>query len=750
MQLALYRKYRPQKFNQVLGQAHITDALSNAIKLGNVSHAYLFSGTRGTGKTSVARIFATEIGTTANDLYEIDAASNRGIDDIRELREAVNTLPFESKYKVYIIDECLTEDHLVTMSDGSVKSIKDVKNGDMVMSVDTKTGGLIQKKVSNFFSRETKELIHIRTPKAKISCTPTHRLWVLRNGEFVLTQAKNISNTDFLFSPRTMPHVVKNTLSSDQLAFLALIQCDGHISKDSDTIQVEVSKDKGYFINFFKKGIKAWGKEGTFSMTTTSRGTVLLRYYSSQLKEELIKLKCFSGKKSSIVDIPDEVFKAPIESIVAYIDTCFCCEGDATHTKSTRLYKLSLSMVSEVFVKKLQLLMKKVGVSASIMEIERESDKHNTVFRLNLTGYDLRLFQERIGISMPRKARILRPQLKLKEKQDSIPVQISMLKKRKEINLTHSILNSHGVYLGRDQGTTRQTVETFINVAQTPEFDKYLQFSYDKILDIKQSKSVETVYDFTVDDTHTFLVDGVCTSNCHMLTKEAFNALLKTLEEPPAHAIFILATTESHKLPDTIISRCETHNFKKPSQDVLKDIAIKVAKDEGFKLDASGAELIAILGDGSFRDTLGTLQKVISGSKDKELTSKEVEKVTGAPSGELVNDILKAVEESHLEEGLESIGKATQKNVDIKIFLKLILHKARLVLLLRYAKDMHEDIKKDLSEKDFKFLKELGENSGVNSRALKILLDAYTETSTSYIPQLPLELALMKIIEGDK
>ena len=101
----LYRKYRPSNFKEVLGQDHIVKTLGGAINLGNISHAYLFAGTRGTGKTSIARIFANEIKTTENDLYEIDAASNRGIDDIRELRDSVNVLPFESPYKVYIIDE---------------------------------------------------------------------------------------------------------------------------------------------------------------------------------------------------------------------------------------------------------------------------------------------------------------------------------------------------------------------------------------------------------------------------------------------------------------------------------------------------------------------------------------------------------------------------------------------------------------------------------------------------------------------
>src|SRR3989344_3297316 len=101
----LYRKYRPSKWSEVVGQDHIASVLEGSIKLNKISHAYLFVGSRGTGKTTVARIFAKALDVSDNDTYEIDAASNRGIDDIREIRDGVHVLPFESKYKVYIIDE---------------------------------------------------------------------------------------------------------------------------------------------------------------------------------------------------------------------------------------------------------------------------------------------------------------------------------------------------------------------------------------------------------------------------------------------------------------------------------------------------------------------------------------------------------------------------------------------------------------------------------------------------------------------
>lgn len=243
-----------------------------------------------------------------------------------------------------------------------------------------------------------------------------------------------------------------------------------------------------------------------------------------------------------------------------------------------------------------------------------------------------------------------------------------------------------------------------------------------------------------------YIVDEV-----HMLTKEAFNALLKTLEEPPRHVIFILATTELEKLPETIVSRCQTFTFKKPSHEILKKLVLDTAKKEGFELSASSADLLALLGDGSFRDTHGILQKVLSASSDKKISEEEIEKIVGAPSARLTNDLISSIAEKNAEKGLSSIRVAAEYNVDMNVFAKLILRKLRAVLLLRYAPAMREEMKSDFSEEDFAFLNECAVSAkAVNSATLSEFLGAYQKIDHSYISQIPLELALIKITSNEQ
>ena len=233
----------------------------------------------------------------------------------------------------------------------------------------------------------------------------------------------------------------------------------------------------------------------------------------------------------------------------------------------------------------------------------------------------------------------------------------------------------------------------------------------------------------------------------HMLSKSAWNALLKTLEEPPKHAIFIMATTESEKIPETVLSRCQTFSFKRPTQKVLKDVVQTIAKKEGFTLDSSAADLIAMLGDGSFRDSQSILQKVIGSTKDKKISLDEVALITGAPKAEVVNNFLRAIDEKNLELGLSAVAEAIETNIDLVLYYKLVLHKARAILLLRNLKSAEERIKEGMTDTDFNYLKSVAsKTSNINSDTLFTLLSYYDLLAKAYLPEMVLELILTKLI----
>jgi DNA polymerase-3 subunit gamma/tau len=237
-----------------------------------------------------------------------------------------------------------------------------------------------------------------------------------------------------------------------------------------------------------------------------------------------------------------------------------------------------------------------------------------------------------------------------------------------------------------------------------------------------------------------YIIDEV-----HMLTKEAFNALLKTLEEPPKHVVFILATTEVHKLPETIVSRCQVFEFKRPTVEILKDTVSAVAKKEGFTIEPAAAELVALVGDGSFRDTHGILERVIAGIKGKKISRDDVEEATGSPKSELVRGFVLALAEKNSGAAFEVIAKLREKSSDPKLFLELAVSLTRLSLFVKMG--VSKDLVTQASEEDQKFMKDVAQK--VDSKLLRALLGAFEYVGVSPIRELPLELAVLDIA-GEK
>lgn len=240
-----------------------------------------------------------------------------------------------------------------------------------------------------------------------------------------------------------------------------------------------------------------------------------------------------------------------------------------------------------------------------------------------------------------------------------------------------------------------------------------------------------------------YIIDEV-----HMLTTPAFNALLKTLEEPPKHVIFILATTEFHKLPETIVSRCQVFQFRKPGESQIRELLEAVAKSEKLKIDKESLSLMALLADGSYRDALGVLQKVVTFSKDKKIEIIEVEQITGAPKGASIQNLLEAILDGDLEKSLKTVDEVSKSGVDMRVFLKLLMRSMRFAMLLSYAPNLEEKISAQILDSEVKYLKGLSgkPKARLMSAILKALLAAYEETAYADIKQMPLELAIVKLL----
>lgn len=235
----------------------------------------------------------------------------------------------------------------------------------------------------------------------------------------------------------------------------------------------------------------------------------------------------------------------------------------------------------------------------------------------------------------------------------------------------------------------------------------------------------------------------------HMLTKEAFNALLKTLEEPPGHVIFILATTELHKLPETIVSRCQTLIFRQPGIDELRIVITRAARQEGRKLEPAALNLIAVLGDGSYRDALGILQQVLGATADKTITASLLASISGAPAGELISQFIEGLVEQDTGKGLTAIRQAADSHRDPRVFLKLALNLIRQAMFLKFAPNVGRDLVAPLEETERQFVASLAAHPGsaALSLILRELLVAYDELGRSHIPELPLELAVLRIAD---
>jgi len=237
-----------------------------------------------------------------------------------------------------------------------------------------------------------------------------------------------------------------------------------------------------------------------------------------------------------------------------------------------------------------------------------------------------------------------------------------------------------------------------------------------------------------------FIIDEV-----HMLTPPAFNALLKTLEEPPAHAIFILATTEAHKLPQTIISRCQRFDFHKlPLEKIVGRLALISAKEK-IKIGRPALELIALNADGCVRDGESLLGQIIS-MEDKEITLEEVQTILGVTDIKAVGDLAGFLAEKNSAKAISHINQLAADGYDLVQFSKSMVNYLRKMMIIKIDGNLAKLVASELTKEQLEGIIKQGERFSANDLAklIHLFIQAGIETKSADFPQLPLELAVVE------
>jgi DNA polymerase-3 subunit gamma/tau len=232
----------------------------------------------------------------------------------------------------------------------------------------------------------------------------------------------------------------------------------------------------------------------------------------------------------------------------------------------------------------------------------------------------------------------------------------------------------------------------------------------------------------------------------HQLTREAANALLKTLEEPPAHAIFILATTEIHKMVPTIVSRCQRFDFQRLTlSEIMKKLEL-IAEKEKVQIERPALELIAVNSEGSMRDAESLLGQVFTLYGEKEIKTDDIKDLLGLIETELVSKFTDFLGQKNPAGAINFLNELVEKGTDLEEFAKTLINYLRKALILKIMGINSNLIISGLTKEELQKLNDQAKNFKEEElrKILNLFLDAQNKMKYSPIPQLPLELAIIE------
>ena len=237
-----------------------------------------------------------------------------------------------------------------------------------------------------------------------------------------------------------------------------------------------------------------------------------------------------------------------------------------------------------------------------------------------------------------------------------------------------------------------------------------------------------------------YIIDEV-----HMLSLGAFNALLKTLEEPPQHVIFILATTEIHKVPETIISRCQRFDFSLFNQNQIVSRLKTIIQEEGIEIEKGVLEMVAQEAEGGMRDAESILNQVIA-LEDGQITIEEASQILGTASQQTVINFLTILLEADATAALEEIFQLQYQGKNLKSFIRSILSGLRAMIIVKTNAALFKETFNNLTAEQQQILQRLAEKISLADilKLIEIFQKSFERLKNAALPQLPLELAIIE------
>ncbi len=780
----LHHKYRPQTFAELVGQEAIAATLSNALRQQKIAPAYLFTGARGTGKTSSARIFAkslncltSEVPTdrpcgkcevcraiangSALDVIEIDAASNTGVDNIRELIERSQFAPVQCRYKVYVVDECLTGDSLVLTDRGVMRIDDPTIKERQVLSYNETADQWEWKQVLNWFDQGERETLIIQTTHHKIRCTKNHlirtdRGWVpageLKLGMKILAP-QALPNDSLL--PRsknsnqfahTVPAAVENcslsrkpisgivpaskpsvstgaNIRTRKIIAFAPEQLAGKPSYSNWKLQGRSAPADVVSDWTFPRSLEkpAWptsnaigrsiqpGKTTTNSLLSLNEWLPWRLFAQSVLVdvESCWKFPHISSANPLLPLLP--AFKATGNATPIDGDTAFGTPGLRNFWQ--RLKNWTQSFWDLFTAHCWETVRSPIPTPTADFPVWHlampRGSEHGLNTKLNACqNYDLQ----------PGKLPTLAMEKERWRSTATLPVIHNFAKSLQWLSLTTSKRLYHGTgsialrqkdwpggtwmtahsatlkaevqeykCIPKDSRTTktRSSLIGWVN-SDTPAESSLLPEArkdipalhwepqplengwqtLESLRSLQWITSLETVesiypgtlervYDIEVEDNHNFVANGLSFHNCHMLSTAAFNALLKTLEEPPPQVVFVLATTDPQRVLPTIISRCQRFDFRRIPLEAMVVHLGAIATQETIPIAPEALQLVAQISQGGLRDAESLLDQL--SLLEGDITTERVWDLVGAVPEQELLELLRAIAQNNAEAVLDRV-----------------------------------------------------------------------------------------------